>query len=81
MKCTRYRELHLSRFDLEAEAIRQAHPIEVGTVEFYSLPAIETDNYRCVPRGMLTFMQACVLSTQVSTLSDGEIGDLEWQVV
>jgi len=55
-------------------------PVEVGTVEFYRLPAKKAADYKCMPRRVLTLEQARVLSTQVPIIAIGEIGDFEWQL-
>jgi len=54
--------------------------VEVGTVEFYSLLVTKAEDYKCIPRGVLTFKQVKQLSTQVPNLGSGEIGDFEWQL-
>jgi hypothetical protein len=55
-------------------------PVEVGTVEFYRLPITKPDDYKCMPRGVLTFEQVKQIATELGRgKTSGDIGDLEWQ--
>ena len=54
-------------------------PIEVGTVEFFRIPVEKPDDFKCIPRGVLSITQAQQVAKEWQRgRTYGDVGDFEW---